>query len=253
MLQLVDVGLQSLDAYIPFVGEAIVEELRRLAQPLRGARVAQINATPYGGGVSELLRSLVPLERDLGLATDWRVITGDERFFSITKGLHNALQGAKFALTSEVREVYLSYSTRNAQLLEMPYDFIIVHDPQPAALRLLHGRNTARWVWRCHIDTSQPDPDAWAFLRPFLDVYDAAVFTLREFVPPNLPIPHVAVIPPGIDPLSPKNIPLPLDLCHRAVAWLGLNPQKPLITQVARFDPWKDPQGVIAAYRLVRE
>ncbi|MBI2953414.1 MAG: glycosyltransferase [Chloroflexi bacterium] len=253
MLQLVDVAPQSVDAYVPIVGSAVVAELRQLARPLRGLRVAQINATPYGGGVSELLRSLVPLERDLGLAADWRVITGDERFFSVTKGLHNALQGAKFALTDEVREIYLSYSTRNAQLLEMPYDFIIVHDPQPAALRSLRGSDAARWIWRCHIDTSQPDPDAWAFLRPFLAAYDAAVFTVPEFVPSDFPVQLVAIIPPGIDPLNPKNLPLPKDLCHRAVAWLGLNPQKPIITQVARFDPWKDPLGVIAAYRLVRQ
>lgn len=163
------------------------------------------------------------------------------------------MQGARFALTDEVREIYLSYSTRNAQLLEMPYDFIIVHDPQPAALRSLHGSDAARWVWRCHIDTSQPDPEAWAFLRPFLAVYDAAVFTVAEFVPPDFPVQHVAIIPPGIDPLSPKNLPLPQDLCHRAVAWLGLDPHRPIITQVARFDPWKDPLGVIAAYRLVRQ
>lgn len=253
MLQLVDVATQSLDVYAPIVGETVVQELRELARPLRGLRVAQINATPYGGGVSELLRSLVPLERDLGLAADWRVITGDERFFSVTKGFHNALQGAQFALTAEVRETYLSHSTRNAQQLEMPYDVIIVHDPQPAALRQLRGAAGAHWVWRCHIDTSQPDPDAWSFLQRFLAVYDAAVFTMREFVPPDFSAPHVAIIPPGIDPFSPKNVHLPPDLSHRALSWLGLDLQKPIVTQVARFDPWKDPRGVITAYRLVRQ
>lgn len=253
MLQLVDVGPQSLDDYTAIVGAAIVQEIRELAAPLRGARIAQINATPYGGGVSELLRSVVPLERDLGLVADWRIITGDERFFSIIKGLHNALQGAKIAMTTEVCETYLSYSTRNAQLLETPYDFIVVHDPQPAAIRLLHGRDNPRWVWRCHIDTSQPDLDAWAFLKPFVAAYDAAVFTMREFVPPNFPVSQVAIIPPAIDPLSPKNMPLPLDVSQRALGWLGIDPNKPLITQVSRFDPWKDPLGVIAAYRLVRQ
>lgn len=253
MLQLVDVGPQSLDGYVPVVGEATVQELRELARPLRGARVAQINATPYGGGVSELLRSLVPLECDLGLATDWRVIGGDERFFSITKGLHNALQGGPFASTAEIRETYLTYSTRNAELLDAPYDFIVVHDPQPAALRQLHGPGDARWIWRCHIDTSHPNPDAWAFLRPYIAVYDAAVFTMPEFVPPDFPVSNVFIIPPGIDPLSPKNMQLSPDLSRRALSWLGVNVRKPLIAQVARFDPWKDPLGVIAAYRLVRQ
>lgn len=253
MLQRVDTAPQSLDMYIPIIGEEAVQEIRDLARPLRDARLAQINATPYGGGVSELVRSLVPLERDLGLEAHWRVISGDERFFAVTKGLHNALQGAKFALSAEVRETYLSYSARNAQLLEMPYDFVVVHDPQPAALRTLHGPDSARWIWRCHIDTSQPDPDAWAFLRPFVADYDAAVFTMREFVPPDMPVSYVAIIPPGIDPLSPKNMTLPLDLCHKAVSWLGLDPSRPIIAQVSRFDPWKDPLGVIAAYRLVRE
>ena len=253
MLQLVDVTPQPVDAYIPVVGEAVVQELRQLAEPLKGLRVAQINATPYGGGVSELLRSLVPLEQSLGLAADWRVITGDQRFFATTKQLHNALQGAQFAPTAEVREIYLTYSARNAQLLETPYDVIIVHDPQPAALRKLSKPGGARWVWRCHIDTSQPDPDAWAFLEPFLAVYDAAVFTMQEFVPPGFTAPHIAIIPPGIDPLSPKNLRLPRDLARRALAWLGIDLQKPLIAQVARFDPWKDPRGVIAAYRLARQ
>lgn len=252
MLQLVDVVHQPLDAYAPIVGEDVVEELRQLARPLRGARIAQINATPYGGGVSELLRSLVPLERDLGLNAEWRVISGDERFFSVTKELHNALQGAESAATADMRETYLGYSARNAQLLDTPYDFIIVHDPQPAALRFLRDRDSACWIWRCHIDTSQPDPDAWSFLRPFLSAYDAAVFTMREFVPSDFTTPHLAIIPPGIDPLSPKNTHLPPDLARRALAWLGIKVGQPLIAQVARFDPWKDPWGVIAAYRLVR-
>ncbi|TAK28548.1 MAG: glycosyltransferase [Chloroflexota bacterium] len=252
MLQLVDVAQRSLDSFIPVVGEAVVDELRRLAEPLRGARVAQINATPYGGGVSELLRSIVPLERDLGLATDWSIITGGEPFFAVTKALHNALQGAKFALTPDVRETYLNQSMRNAQLLDMPYDFIIVHDPQPAALPELHGRGSARWIWRCHIDTANPDPDAWDFLRPFLAAYDAAVFTMQEFAPRDLPMPRTVCIPPAIDPLSPKNAYLPPDMCQLALSWIGLDVNKPIITQVSRFDSWKDPLGVIEAYKLVR-
>ena len=253
MLQLVDVGPQSLDAYAPVVGAEAVAELRRLASPLKGLRVVHINATPYGGGVSELLRSLVPLKRDLGLETDWRIIAGDERFFSVTKGLHNALQGAKFALTAEVREIYMAYSLRNAESLRTPYDVVIVHDPQPAALRSLRRDYQATWIWRCHIDTSQPDPDAWRFLQPFLAAYDAAVFTMREFVPPDFPVPRVYTMAPGIDPLSPKNMSIPLDIARRAIGWLGVDVERPFVAQVARFDPWKDPLGVVEAYRLVRQ
>lgn len=253
MLQTVDVGTQSLDLYADIVGRDKVDELRQLAKQLQGARVAHINATSYGGGVSELLRSMIPLLRDLGIHADWKVIYGDEKFFAVTKTFHNALQGAEYHLTPKDRETYLAYSARNADLLEETYDFIMIHDPQPAAIRHCHGRDHAKWIWRCHIDTSQPNMEVWNFLHPFVEDHDAAVFTMSQFVPPGLALRNVSIIPPAIDPLSPKNIPLPDNLARRILAWIGVHSDKPLVTQVSRFDPWKDPLGVIETYRLVRE
>lgn len=253
MLQHVDVARASLERYEPIVGVETITELRALATPLRGARVAHINATPYGGGVSELLRSLVPLYRALGIMADWLVIAGQPAFFAVTKGLHNALQGAKVELTEAAKQTYITHNRMLASRMPSDYDYVVVHDPQPAALRSLHGRDHARWIWRCHIDTSEPDPEALAFLQPFIADYDALVFTLAEFVPAALRQHRVVIMPPGIDPLSPKNMTAPLDLCRRIVEWMGIQLDQPLITQISRFDPWKDPLGVIAVFRRVRE
>jgi trehalose synthase len=252
-LQTVEVGERSLASYLNVVPIHILEALDREAEKLRGARILQLNATPYGGGVSELLRSGVPLLTDLGLDVDWQVITGDEPFFRVTKAIHNGLQGDPRSLTGEERDAYVATAARNADLLDDRYDFVVVHDPQPAALLPLHGKGGARWVWRCHIETSTPNPETWEFLRGFLCDYDAAVFTLPAFVPPDLPIEHVAIIPPAIDPLSPKNLPLARVTARQVLDWIGVRLDAPLVTQVSRFDPWKDPFGVIEAYRLARQ
>ena len=252
MLESVDVGRQSIGDYEATAGREAVERLRSLAEPLKGARVLHLNATPYGGGVAEILRSEVPLLRDLGLSADWKIITGDKDFFSVTKTMHNALQGARRTLTDHEKEIYLTYSTRNAHLLEEEYDLIVAHDPQPLAIPYFHGRGGTRWIWRCHIDTSEPNPELWDFLRPYLDHHDAAVFTLDGFVPSEFPISRVEVIPPAIDPESPKNIELSSKTTERLLGWLGVEVGKPLVTQVSRFDPWKDQPGVIEAYRLVK-
>jgi trehalose synthase len=252
-LQKVEVGERSLASYFNVVPIHILEALDREAERLRGARILHLNATPYGGGVSELLRSGVPLLADLGLDVDWHVITGDEPFFRVTKSIHNGLQGDPNSISAADRDAYLSTSARNAELLGDDYDFVVVHDPQPAAILPLHGKGNAKWVWRCHIETSVPNRDTWEFLRGFLSDYDAAVFTLREFVPPDLPIAKIAVIPPAIDPLSPKNLPLARITATQVLDWIGVRLDSPLVTQVSRFDPWKDPLGVIAAYRLARE
>lgn len=253
MLHSVDVGTQSIDCYEASAGAAPVAELKALAAPLQGVRVLHVNATPYGGGVAEILRSAVPLLRDLGLVADWRIITGDATFFAVTKAIHNGLQGAARELTTAEQETYLTYATRNARLLEEQYDVIVVHDPQPLPLLQLHGKGPARWVWRCHIDTSEPNAQIWRFLRPYLEGYDAAVFTIREFVPPDFPVQRVDIIPPAIDPESPKNFELDAGLARRVLEWIGVDVDRPLVTQVSRFDPWKDPLGVIAAYQRIRE
>jgi trehalose synthase len=253
MLQRVAVGHWPLDAYRGVVPESILDELREHAKELRGARVLHVNATPYGGGVSELLRSSVPLLRDLGLEVDWKVIAGGEGFFRATKALHNGLQGARRPLTEEEQAAWIACARENAHSVDGGYDFIVVHDPQPAALAAMHAEGDARWVWRCHIDTSEPNLETWAFLRPYLAEFDAAVFTMAEFVPPDLPVARVRTIPPAIDPLSPKNLELSKDTADQILDWIGIDLPGPLVTQVSRFDTWKDPLGVIAAYRLARE
>ena len=205
MLQLVDLAPIALDRYEDIVGAEVIAELREQAKPLQGARVAHINATSYGGGVSELLRSVIPLYRALGIDASWSVIPGEPGFFEVTKGFHNALQGADFDLTDETKDIYLRHNREIAELLEREYDYIVVHDPQPAAVRALHGHNNARWVWRCHIDTSSPNPDVCGFLLPFILEYDALVFIMDQFVPPQVrSSSNPVIIPPGIDPLAPR-------------------------------------------------
>lgn len=253
MLQYVDVGERSIDAYRGVAPDSILDELVRRAESLRDARVLHVNATAYGGGVSELLRSTVPLLNDLGLIADWKVITGDDAFFQVTKKIHNGLQGADLELTPAEQSTYHKNARANASLLEEEYDFVFIHDPQPAGLLPLRGKRGARWIWRCHIDTSSPNEAVWDFLETHLWGYDAAIFTMAEFVPPKLPIQRCEIVPPAIDPLSPKNLPLAEGTARQVLEWIGVRLDKPLITQVSRFDPWKDPLGVIAAYRLVRE
>jgi trehalose synthase len=254
MLETVDVGTQTLDTYGQSAGAESIATLRGLAADLRGLRVLHLSATPYGGGVAEILRSEIPLLRDLGIAADWKLISGDDAFFRVTKAIHNGLQGAATGLTPAEEQRYLAQSEHNAALLDDDsYDVIVVHDPQPLALLELHGRGASRWIWRCHIDTSEPNASIWSFLRPLLVRYDAAVFTLGGFVPPDFPVERVEIIPPAIDPQSPKNLELGSVLATRVLDWIGVDTTRPLIAQISRFDPWKDPLGVIAAYRLVRE
>ena len=241
------VGSQSISAYASAVGEEQIEELRALARPLSGARVLHVNSTPYGGGVAELLRSQIPLLRSLGIDADWVAISGDEAFFNVTKGFHNALQGGESHLDERAKEIYLANNSRYARTLGDDYDYIVVHDPQPAALRLLRGQGHSKWVWRCHIDTSNPAPQVWEFLKPYVEPYDAAVYTMEQYVSSDLPQEKIAVIPPAIDPLSPKNTPLSKEFCRKLVSWVGVDVQRPLITQVSRFDPWKDPLGCAAS------
>jgi len=253
VLQKVAVGPWSLDAYDGIVPAGILDELRAHARTLKGARILNVNATSYGGGVSELLRSSVPLLRDLGLTVDWKVIGGDEDFFQATKALHNGLQGGPHALGDAEQAAYRRCIEENAATLDGGYDFIVIHDPQPAGLLQAHGKGNARWVWRCHIDTSEPYPAAWQFLAPYLEGFDAAVFTMAEFVPPDLPMSRVEAIAPAIDPLSPKNIDLDPRMASQILDWIGMEIPGRLVTQISRFDQWKDPLGVIDAYRLVRE
>lgn len=255
MLDVVDVGKRSLASYRGVAPDWQLDELQHLSERLRGARCMHLNATSYGGGVSEILRSLVPLYNDLGITTDWKLIHGDEAFFQVTKRIHNGLQGAPGELTEKDKAIYLANAQLNASRLisdSEDYDFIFVHDPQPAVLAALSSLRESRWIWRCHIDTSHPNPSHWEFLAPYLRAYDAAVFTHEEFIPPGLPIQDVHVYAPCIDPLSPKNYPLPEELAKHVLEWIGIRTHRPLVTQVGRFDLWKDPLGVVRAYQRVR-
>jgi trehalose synthase len=253
VLQDVAVGRWAIASYDGIAPGEVMAELREHARDLAGARVLNLNATAYGGGVSELLRSSVPLLRDLGLHVDWKVIGGNPDFFRATKALHNALQGSPRSLTPSEQAAYRACIEENAASFDHDYDFVIVHDPQPAGLLQALGKDDARWVWRCHIDTSEPNGEAWQFLAPYLRDYDAAVFTMEQFAPPGLEIPRVEVIAPAIDPLSPKNLELSGDTASQILDWIGVEVPGRLVTQVSRFDSWKDPLGVIEAYRLVRQ
>lgn len=254
MLENVEVQPKRLDDYQPIVGTEMIYELHQLADDLKGARVLNINATAFGGGVAEILTTLVPLMRDLGIQAEWQVIQGSDEFFNVTKASHNGLQGMDLPLTDDMKNIWLHYNQLNAEKLEGEYDFIIAHDPQPAGmLHFCNRKNGKHWIWRCHIDTSTANPAFWDFYSQYMNSYEAAVFTMKQYVGPGVNFEHLAIIPPTIDPLSPKNAPIPLERARGIVAGFGIDPSRPLITQVSRFDPWKDPLGVIDAYRLVKK
>jgi trehalose synthase len=229
-----------------------MDEIHRLAEPLTGKRVAHLSATAFGGGVAEINYALVPLMKDAGLDVEWRIIGGAEEFFAVTKGIHNAMQGSPDGLTRAQEEIFRHYNAQNAAELEDEYDFVIVHDPQPAALIEHFPSSSAHWIWRCHIDLSHPNRDVLAFLVPWLARYDAAVFHMPEYVPRVGGLPPAYIWPPAIDPLTPKNMALSIEDARYIVDQFGIDVQRPLLTQVSRFDPWKDPLGVIDAYREVK-
>lgn len=251
MLQKVSLGVKDINNYRMLIGSELIDEVEALARDLKGLRLCHINSTPFGGGVAELLFSYIPMVRGLGIHADWQVIRGDRRFFTITKSLHNALQGAEYPLLEQqTQRTYLANNQRNARELDPNYDVFVINDPQPAALRHFCEGINAKWIWRCHIDSSEPDKDTWQFLRPHIEAHDAAIFTMEKFVPPDLRGPRIAIIPPAIDPLSTKNMPLPkAEVCRTMIDNLGLDRHRPLIIQVSRFDLWKDPFGVIEVYK----
>jgi trehalose synthase len=245
---------KALESYRRPAGEELVAEIRDRANELRGVRVLELSSTATGGGVAEMLASLVPLQRDIGLDVEWDVIPGDAVFFEFTKSLHNGLQGMRMEVTEQGRSDYLEHNAAYAARLSDEWDVVIVHDPQPAAVReFVAGESTdTRWIWRCHIDSSTPDSAAWEFLRPYIEQYDRAVFTLEDFVPAGLETP-VTLIEPAIDPLSSKNRELPGYLARETAAELGIDIERPLLLQVSRYDPWKDPMGVIEVWQRARE
>jgi trehalose synthase len=252
LLQPVSVGQKAIADYRHLAGQALIEEIQDLAEPLQGKRVLHLNATAMGGGVSEILYALVPLMRDVGLDCDWQILFGREEFFNVTKMLHNALQGNPHSLSAQDWEIFHRYNELNARELEGDWDFVIAHDPQPAAMRTLLPDHPGRWVWRCHIDLSTPNEEVLDNLLPLIVPYDCKVFHMRGYVPSGVDG-KVEIVPPAIDPLSPKNMALSPDDAAFVCNQFGVDPDRPLITQISRFDPWKDPVGVIDAYRTVKQ
>ena len=252
MLQPVAVGHKTLSDYTHICGKELIEEIRELAEPLKGQRVVHISATAFGGGVSEILYTLVGLMRDVGLDCEWQVIYGREEFFNATKLMHNALQGAPQDLDAEQWETWRRYNEMNARELSGGWDVCLVHDPQPAALHTLVPEKAAGWVWRCHIDLSTPNPDTIAQLLPYISEYPQSLFHMADYVPDGMRG-KVNVVPPAIDPLTPKNMALLPEDASYVCEQFGIDIDRPLMCQVSRFDPWKDPLGVIDAYRMVKE
>ncbi len=253
MLQIVNVGRKSLADYATIARRGLMDEIIRLAEPLAGKRAVHVSATAFGGGVAEINYTLVPLMAQAGLDVEWRIIQGEEEFFDVTKTIHNALQGSPLSVAPEQEQVYRRYAARNAHEFEDEYDFVIVHDPQPAALIDHFCDSPAHWIWRCHLDLSAPNEQVLSLLLPSVARYDAAVFHRREYVPRADGFPNAYIWPPAIDPLSPKNMALSAEDASYIVDQFGIDVHRPLLTQVSRFDPWKDPLGVIDAYRLVKE
>ncbi len=249
----VQVNELSLSDYGKIVGSSEIDEIRRLAEKLVGKSIVHVNSTSFGGGVAEILHRLVPLMNDVGLKAQWKVIKGSKDFFDVTKAFHNALQGKETALTEVMKKVYLQYNELNANLLDLDYDYVVVHDPQPLAILNYCDNKTGKWIWRCHIDVSGPNPAYWRFLEPFFHDYDAFIFSMKKYVKSPLEKRNVAIIPPSIDPMSDKNKPLPEDDILSILERYDIDPDNPILAQVARFDPWKDPLGVIDAYRIVKQ
>ena len=239
-----------LDDYAAVIGAGEIEELRALARPLQGRRVEMVNSTAVGGGVAEMLNRLVPLAEDLGLPFRWDVITGGEDFFQVTKSFHNALHGAPYHPQPRDFDIFREYQQRNLHRLPLDVEFVIIHDPQPVGLIEDRTNGKNHWVWRCHIDLSHPNPTVWNFLHSYVSRYDGAIFSSPEFAR-QLPIPQYLFYP-AIDPLSEKNRDLPPEFIANVLSRYQIDPLRPILTQISRFDRLKDPLGVIRAYRIVK-
>ena len=240
-----------LEDYEQVVGAAEIDELRLLARHVGHLSLQNVNATPVGGGVAEILTRLVPLMNQLGVKTTWDVMKGDQAFFNVTKALHNALHGRAEDITAEMLEIYRATMRANLEEFHFTGDVVFIHDPQPAGFIAARDQACRRWMWRCHIDVSRPQPEAWEFLRPYVEKYDATVFSLPSFAQ-DLPNPQF-MIAPSIDPLADKNKDLPPDQIRAVLEKYKIDPERPVLTQISRFDRLKDPLGVIAAYRLVKK
>jgi trehalose synthase len=245
--------MSMLDDYAEIVGAEVITHLRQLATNLAGAKVVHVNSTRTGGGVAEILTKLIPLSQELGINAQWEVISGESEFFDCTKGMHNAMQGNRIPLGESLLRVYQETNARNAEILRPileTADFVFIHDPQPAPLLSLCPNRKGKWIWRCHIDASHPFRPVWKFLRDFVAPYDASIFSLAAFAQ-ELPHPQY-LIPPSIDPLSEKNMLLDKSEVEGIFDKYHLDRERPLLVQISRFDRFKDPLGVITAYKIAK-
>jgi len=240
----------TLKDYAEVVGQEVIDELGVMADRVGHRKLQNINSTAVGGGVAEILTRLVPLLKELGVEATWDIIKGDEAFFNVTKAFHNALHGDSVEITPHMYEVFEATTARNVQEMNITGDIVLVHDPQPAGLIELKSKVGRGWLWRCHIDVSQPDAKVWEFLRRYVEKYDGSIFSMPDFAR-NLTIPQY-MIPPSVDPLSDKNRELPASAIEAVLQKYGLDPARSILTQISRFDRLKDPLGVIDAYRLVK-
>jgi trehalose synthase len=240
----------GLDDYIPLVGEETVDRIRKKAEHLRGLHITHVNATYYGGGVAELLGSLTILMNLVGIKTGWRIIQGSPDFFSVTKKMHNAMQGGEINLSDRKMNIYEEVVYQNALRNHLDHDFVIIHDPQPLPM-VNHYKKRGPWIWRCHVDMTSPDKSLWNYLVPFIENYDAVVFSLKDYSQ-ELKTPQVFFMP-AIDPFSIKNKRLSDREIYERLAHYNIPTDLPIVTQISRFDKWKDPMGVIEAFELARK
>ena len=243
--------MATLEEYRSIVGDDVIAEIYKTARPLYGKRVLHVNSTYYGGGVAEMLHSIVPLLNAAGVEADWRTLRGTPEFFAITKKFHNAIQGESIHMTEIKASLYVENNRDFAAYCKIDADCVFIHDPQPLPLIRFY-RKAQPWLWRCHVDLSHPNEALWDFLKGFILAYDGIIVSDEQYVREDLPVSY-SIIDPAIDPLSTKNRDIPDELIQRTLAKYGVPVDKPLITQISRFDKWKDPAGVIEVFKLVRK
>ena len=255
MLILVKTPIQKLEKYKGIISDSLYREINDLAKDLKNLKVVHINSTPRGGGVAEVLKSLVPIMKGVTIKAEWYVVPPRKKFFGLTKEIHNALQGKEVFLSPDFQKSYQRYTKRFAKLmLDMKADVWIFHDPQPAGIiQFLPDSGFHPIISRIHIDTSNPNLEAWDFIKRFLAKYDKIIFSAKEFVRKDISKEKVVIFPPAIDPLVEKNMPISLFSAKKILESFGINTKKPLISQISRFDPWKDPIGAIKSYKLAKK
>ncbi len=243
--------MRTLEDYREIVGDDVLSRLYKRVRRLYGARVLHINSTFFGGGVAEMLTSLVPLMNSVGLDADWRILHGTPDFFNVTKKFHNALQGGAINLTEMKKRLYVQTNEEFASYCKIDHDVVVVHDPQPLPMVRFY-KKAQPWVWRCHVDLSDPNSDLWSYLKGFILRYDVMVVSSETYLKEDLPV-EQRVFFPAIDPLSTKNEPLSEKTIHKYMKKFNIPLDKPIIAQISRFDKWKDPEGVLEIFRRVRE